>query len=288
MRAAALLCLAMLAQAALALPERLADTGLDGAGVLAFAPQYSLWSDGATKRRWLYIPPGSAIDAANPARWEFPIGTKLWKEFAHGRPIETRFIERLADGAWRYATYVWNEEGTQATLAPEEGFKALPVAGAPAGRYRVPARADCRVCHDGARVPVLGASALQLAPELGALVARAWLRNLPPALLEHPPRIAAASALERAALGYLHANCGHCHNDTPAAPPVDLVLDQQAEKPGAGLRERLSLVLERMRTRAPRTQMPPLGTAVPDPEALALIERWIRDSSPTLQKEPHP
>ena len=28
-----------------------------------------------------------------------------------------------------------------------------------------------------------------------------------------PPRIAAATPAERAALGYLHGNCGHCHND---------------------------------------------------------------------------
>ena len=26
----------------------------------------------------------------------------------------TRFIERLADGSWRYATYVWNDDGSDA------------------------------------------------------------------------------------------------------------------------------------------------------------------------------
>ena len=31
----------------------------------------------------------------------------------------------------------------------------------------------------------------------------------------------------------------------------------------------------RMRSHDPRVQMPPLGTAIPDFEALALIERWI-------------
>src|SRR5690242_17449896 len=44
-------------------PQRLADTGLFAAGstrdiapgVLAFSPQYPLWSDGATKRRWIAL-----------------------------------------------------------------------------------------------------------------------------------------------------------------------------------------------------------------------------------------
>jgi hypothetical protein len=31
----------------------------------------------------------------------------------------------------------------------------------------------------------------------------------------------------------------------------------------------------RMRSRDPRVQMPPVGTRIPDPEGLALIERWI-------------
>ena len=36
-----------------------------------------------------------------------------------------------------------------------------------------------------------------------------------------------------------------------------------------------SVLTARMRSRDPRVQMPPLATVVPDPEALALIERWI-------------
>ena len=113
----------------------LSETGLYAAGSatavradnLPFSPQYSLWSDGATKRRWLHIPPGTSIDASRPDEWDFPPGTKLWKEFSHGRRVETRLIERLDDGTWRYATYVWNEEGTDARLAPAAGIRALPV-----------------------------------------------------------------------------------------------------------------------------------------------------------------
>jgi hypothetical protein len=41
----------------------------------------------------------------------------------------------------------------------------------------------------------------------------------------------------------------------------------------------------RMRSRDPRVQMPPLGTTVPDAEALALVERWI-DQLGKDQEEP--
>src|SRR5687767_4053533 len=70
------------------LPPRLADTGLYVPGTLRvradnqpFSPQYALWSDGASKRRWIHLPAGAFIDASRPDAWEFPAGTKLWKEF---------------------------------------------------------------------------------------------------------------------------------------------------------------------------------------------------------------
>ena len=311
-------------------PERLRDTGLFAAGtseiaadILAFSPQYPLWSDGATKRRWIALPPGTFIDASRADAWEFPRGTRIWKEFSVGRRVETRFIERLQDGSWRFATYIWNDSGTDATLASADG--AVLRAGGDR-RYAIPSRTDCLACHEGAPVPVLGFSALQLSADrdplaphaepasgvdLRALVARGWLRNLPPALLQRPPRIAAATPVERAALGYLHGNCGHCHSkpdEAGASVPVGVLLAQSVVEanssadvlrslgsasrfrtpgvqhaarvvvPGSAQTSVLSL---RMRSRDPRVQMPPLGTDLADSEALALIERWIDHSLPS-------
>jgi hypothetical protein len=313
------------------LPGRLSDTGLFTAGsvteitprTLPFSPQYPLWSDGATKRRWLSLPPGTFIDASDPDAWVFPVGTRLWKEFALGRRIETRYIERVTDGTWRFATYVWNEAGTEATLAPDGGLPALILERASrGGSYAVPSEIDCRACHEGTAVPVLGFSALQLSSDrdplaphaepsdidLRALVAQGLVRNLPPSLLEAPPRIAARTPTERAALGYLHGNCGHCHSApsaSGASVPVPVVLAQSVVRRsssaesvlgslvdaasrfrphgGADVPTRLvvpgqsgaSVLPLRMRSRDPRVQMPPLGTAIPDEQAVALIERWI-------------
>ncbi len=41
-----------------------------------------LWSDGATKRRWMALPDGATIDLAPDGDFLFPPGTILWKEFS--------------------------------------------------------------------------------------------------------------------------------------------------------------------------------------------------------------
>jgi mono/diheme cytochrome c family protein len=321
------------------LPARLAETGLFvpgsveaiAAGSLPFAPQYPLWSDGAAKRRWLYLPPGASIDASRPDAWEFPPGTRAWKEFRHGRRVETRFIERLADGSWRYATYLWNADGSDATLAPADGIADVAVPDAPGGRYALPSRGDCVACHEGAPVPLLGVSALQLSndrdplaphaepvrPEhqdLAALASRGLVRNLPASQLERPPRIDAPTPTGRAALGYLHANCGHCHNAGGAVAGIDLVLAHETADPAASLAtvmasltgasryrthagrgsQRLvpgraadSVIAVRMRSRSPLSRMPPLGVEIVDDAGLALVERWIRtDLNPDTETSP--
>jgi hypothetical protein len=299
-----------------ALPPTLAETGWPAPAMLAYSPQYPLWSDGAAKQRWIALPPGRAIDASDPDHFAFPRGTRLWKQFSQGgRRVETRYIALGHDGRWSYATYRWNAAGTEATLVPAQGERDLP------------SRNDCLACHESAASPVLGFNALQLSPDrdplaphastaagdqsLADLVQRGKLRRLPLALLQTPPRVASNSATERAALGYLHGNCGHCHNASAAAVPLTLQLAQSAAAPeavreqvlkssvGAIARMRLpgsaeawqriapgrpeaSLLLLRMRSRHAALQMPPLGTTTTDDEGLALVERWItEDLQPT-------
>ena len=311
------------------LPERLSQTGLYAdlatkqvaPDLLAFTPQYPLWSDGARKSRWISLPAGTSIDARDPDAWVFPVGTRLWKEFAYERRVETRYIELTADG-WVFATYRWLDDESEALLAPKFGQRAVyEVAGGV--QYDLPARTDCRACHEGNVSRVLGFSALQLsgardpgAPhaeplrpgdvDLAMLVRQGWVKGLPAALVAFAPEIPARSATERAALGYLHGNCANCHNTRGPLADLDFSLEVRldagvaAARPAAlatGLertarfqpagsapmarfapgRPEASLVLQRMARRDPISQMPPLGTKVVDREALALVERWIRD-----------
>ncbi len=297
-------------------PEHLRDTGLDADGVLPFSPQYPLWTDGATKRRWIWLPPGTSIDASDPDAWVFPAGTKLWKEFAFDRPVETRLAERLPDGTWRYAAYVWDADGTDAVLAPRGARVELAALGA-GRRHDVPAAGDCLLCHDTRRTPVLGFSTLQLSPDrdpgaphaeppppgavdLASLAASGRLVNLPAALLATPPRIAARTPTERAALGYLHGNCGACHDATGELAELAMNLRHDAIATTVGKASRAplphdpaaprvriaagdpdaSVLLGRMGSRAPAHQMPPLGTLVVDDDALALVTRWIAELEP--------
>ena len=240
----ALLGFAANALAAPALPPDLEATGLGEPGTIEFTPRYALWSDGSAKRRWLRLPPGTSIDKSNPDAWEFPRGTKAWKEFSRGgRRIETRYIERLADGSWRFAAYQWNEEGTRAALAPETGVRAAAI----------PSRADCLACHEGAPVPILGYSAVQLEAKLA-----------------------------EPALGYLHANCGHCHNDSGPLAEVGLSLAQRAGAPRESAARtvltaapRRDDLLRRIRSTNPYVRMPPLGVSVVDPDGVALVEQWL-------------
>jgi mono/diheme cytochrome c family protein len=120
-------------------------------------------------------------------------------------------------------------------------------------------------------------------------------------LVSSPPRISAASPLERAALGYLSTNCGSCHNregsiaslglllkhspgDTAA---LDTTINQRGHwlVPDAQEASRLinpghpesSAIVRRMKSRRPSSQMPPLGTVVVDRQAVDLLSRWVRE-----------
>jgi mono/diheme cytochrome c family protein len=237
-------------------PTTLRDTGLYSdwstktvaPDNLPYSPQYPLWSDGAVKSRWMRIPRGRFIDASNPDVWRFPIGTRLWKEFRFGRRAETRFIERTRAG-WQFATYVWNEDETEAPLAPDMGIRqSVPIRDGI--RHAIPSRQDCRACHEAGPVRVLGVTALQLSPDrdpnaphaealpdgavdLPALVARGLVRGLPARVTATPPRIAAATPTARAVLGYLNTNCGVCHTGSGELSSLSFALNYiLARKPG--------------------------------------------------------
>lgn len=271
-------------------PQRLSETGLyaDAAtrtlapGVTPFAPAFPLWSDGAEKQRWIWLPPGAAVDQRDVEHWRFPDGTRVWKEFRRdGRRLETRLIERRGPNpgdVWMGA-FVWYEAGRDAVFR-EEG--ATDVNGTD---HDVPSADRCASCHGGEPGRILGYSAVQLGGAGG-------LRGEPRA---------------RAALGYLHANCGHCHGATGLAyREVDLVLrlsagaraaaETDAARTAVGVpvqraigglrasrvapgRADRSALLARMRSADPNLHMPPLGSERLDEAGAALVAAWIEGLS---------
>jgi mono/diheme cytochrome c family protein len=286
-------------------PLRLSETGLYAEGQpgevdarnRAFSPQYPLWTDGASKRRWVYLPPGATIDASSDDTWEYPVGTRFWKEFSFGgRKVETRLLWKVTSERWIAAAYVWNEEQTDAVLAPEQGVAGVAEV-APGRRHSVPAGADCVACHGSATRP-LGFGALQLSTDrdpnaihgeplapgmltLATLVDEGLLAPVRSDLVSSPPRIRTGSPRTRAVLGYLAANCGACHNRsgeiTANVPPLsyaDVMADADA-------------VARSLVGRATRWQVPGvadgasvvLDPAAPDHSALLARMRSRRPSS---------
>lgn len=281
-------------------PERLRDTGLFTLG-RPFSPQYPLWSDGAAKSRWMYLPPGTTIDASDDASWQFPVGTRFWKEFAvAGRRVETRMLWKVSAG-WRAVSYLWNEEGTDAALAPDEGaLTAVEVA--PGRRYVIPSRQECLMCHGTAPTRPLGFNALQLSTDrdpnaihgepstpgmttLRTLVDERLISPVRHDLVTKPPRIRTGDPNARAVLGYLWANCGSCHDGSG---------DIAALAPVLKLRELLhdaDAVTRMLIGRATRWQVPgvPDGQSVAVdphvPEKSAILAR-MRSRRPSSQMPP--
>lgn len=286
--------------------QRLSETGLfvDGQqtarGIEEFAPRYALWTDGAQKQRWISLPAKAQIATGDPAHWELPIGTKLWKEFRHpsGQRLETRMIERIGPGsgddAYWMGAFIWRPDGSDAALATEGASNILGT------NHDVPSQTQCGTCHRGEVGRALGFSALQLSGA-GDGLRLADLSDV----LDHPVAdyTIPGDQPTRDALGTLHANCGHCHNERGAARPdvnmtlqLDLIATTPAEttvwkhtvgvdltkyqRPGVTKRivpgtPGASAVILRMASRVRGEQMPPFGTEVVDGTAMSAVANWI-------------
>lgn len=299
-------------------PHTLSETGCISTSAAAappllslipFSPNAVLWSDGATKDRWIGLPGAEAIAVQADGDWDFPGGTVLVKHFSVAdRLVETRLFMRHPDGAWAGYTYQWNEEQTDATRVTD-GL-TVPVG---AQDYTFPSEADCLWCHNSAAGFTLGPETAQLNgrlryPQTGRTANQLTTLNsigaLAPPVGADAPAYADYSdggeSLDARARAYLHINCSICHrpggptpagidlrHDTPlratgacdVAPSLgDLgIAGARIIAPGDSARSEL---LSRM-SRRDGFQMPPLATNRADPDGVALITDWIDSLSGT-------
>jgi hypothetical protein len=198
------------------------------AGVMPYTPGVRLWSDGAEKHRFLYLPPSTQIDTSDLDSWKFPVGTKTWKEFrVDGVLVETRMYRKRSATLWDAGTYVWDSTGTKATLNTALKGTILP------SGYEIPTLKDCDKCHHGGPDKVLGIEAVALAlptadgATLTALAQQGLLSHPPSPTTIHFPEDDTGKA--GVALGYLHANCGMpCHSARGLGDETKLVLRLRA------------------------------------------------------------
>ncbi len=210
-----------------------------------------LYSDGALKFRFVYVPPGTQAQYRDEGVFEFPVGTVLIKTFAFAadmrqptenvRFLETRLLIRRAEG-WVAYPYVWNEAQTEARLSPiganipvnftNEQGQAIAL------DWAVPNRNQCKGCHDLAgNLTPIGPSARNLNrtfdypfPNIPDNQIDFWAAyglmdggaggDAPTVPNAFDP---ASGSLELRARAYLDVNCAHCHN--PQGPAHTSGLD---------------------------------------------------------------
>jgi uncharacterized repeat protein (TIGR03806 family) len=232
------------------------------ARVTPYALNTELYSDGALKFRYVYLPEGQYARYSPDEVFDFPVGTVLIKTFAFAadirRPVEnvrfleTRLLIRRAEG-WIALPYVWNEAQTEARLSviganvpvsfTDEQGQAIAL------DWAVPNVNQCRGCHaraGGNDVLPIGPTARNLNRDFP--YDNGWGRILPDNQIDYwaaygplvgddetpnpsystAPRVPNAydpsdGTLEQRARAYLDVNCAHCHN--PAGPAHTSGLD---------------------------------------------------------------
>lgn len=224
-------------------------------GVIPYDLSALLFSDYATKHRFVWMPTGTSANYQERDVFDFPEGAVLVKSFGYPRDarypdsgerlIETRLLIRARSG-WKMYPYVWNEDGTDARLALAGA--RVPVTwvdsgGAPHSfQYIVPNVNQCKHCHIGKGLPApVGPKARYLNFDFSYPSGREnqlahWTRTGYLSGLDNPAQAMKsrrwddpnAGTLEERARTYLDINCAHCHNPTGPAftSGLDLSFDQ--------------------------------------------------------------
>lgn len=266
------------------LPQFLSE--FDMTGAIEFAPTWVLWSNGLEKQRHILLPPGGRIDISDRDRWVFPDGTRIFKRFSIREPdgglrhVETRILWRH-EGTWRTGAYVWNEAQTDAELVESGVPVAVTVTNEDGVTFShtVPGRSGCQACHGSSPAFILGFRELQLNHD-GQLAALASRNIFTSAVPSDPDEVEAADAETEWVLGYVTANCVHCHNgDAEFDLSHRVFLSGTVGKPGPRSGNVLitpgdpaaSWLYERIQ----RREMPPEGVQLRDDAAVDRLRAWI-------------
>jgi uncharacterized repeat protein (TIGR03806 family) len=228
-------------------------------GVLPYDLITPLFSDYASKARFLHIPEGTSIGYSPDSPFDFPVGSVLVKIFyylhderhpeAGRRLVETRLLVQREDG-WVGLPYVWNDGQTDAELrvAGVTTHVEWVAAGGEMqeAAYVSPNSNQCKHCHEltpDASLPI-GIQARHLNREFGYSEGpenqiERWTREgilsgAPD--LQHVPEDAQwddplSGSLNDRARAYLEINCAHCHSPTGNASLKQLELAQTVTDP---------------------------------------------------------
>jgi uncharacterized repeat protein (TIGR03806 family) len=279
-------------------------------GLIPYDLQVALWSDAATKQRWMAIPDGRTIDVAADGDFLFPEGTVLVKEFSiDGQRIETRLLMKDENEVWNGYSYEWI--GNDAFLLPAGKQKTLTNG----QTWQFPSRGECNRCHTDLANISLGPEIGQLnghmtypetnltSNQLATLDSIGMFTNGLPDTPDQLPALAGLDdthhATARRARGYLHSNCSGCHRgEGPTQSNMDLrfstnrtdmnVCNASPSFGDLGINGAMiltpgdparSILVQRPSSTNPLERMPPLGTTIVHAGAIGALSNWISSTS---------
>ncbi|MGK0190193.1 MAG: putative heme-binding domain-containing protein [Verrucomicrobiales bacterium] len=291
-------------------------------GVHEFKIRAEMWHGGASAERFVAVPSNASISVRSGVgrktmsqRVEnYPTGTVFGKTLSidsggDAKRIETQLC--FFDGLlWRYFTYVWNDDQSEARLVDVTGESvSVPRESMPLMSWTFLSRSQCTQCHQGP--PKVRSSILGLIPEQFSIepgedhqlsqleefgIVDKSFRESTTKRLENPYDLDAA--LEDRARSYLHIHCGHCHSQHGGAiVPIDFLYDQPLSamnilnqvphrgeyglesplilKPGLPYE---SVMMHRL-ARSGSGRMPPVGGYQVDWNGFRVIRDWIYSQS---------
>ena len=291
-------------------------------GVLPYELITSLFSDYADKHRFVYVPKGKIAAYQKDSVFSFPVGSVLIKTFSYEpindqrserHLIETRLLIRK-DSGWDALTYVWDEEGQEASLAlAGKTVKANYISNDGRQldiRYRVPNKNQCKECHlENESIVPIGPKPRNLNRDYSYLegtmnqlekwMSIKFIDAYPEKINSVVDFMDSSKPINDRARAYLDINCGHCHAPEGSASNSGLYLDllETREKQlgvfkgpvatgrgSGGLDYSIvpghpdeSILLYRMISDAPDIMMPESGRSVMHKEAVDIIYQWIEE-----------
>ena len=314
-------------------PKRLSESGLFAdikqhrlaPGVDAYEINAEPWEDDRETDRFIAIPNNQKLGKHTRNRfqqgelkdaWKYPDGSVLGKTIsirssnetgAPRRRMETQILHRLQQ-RWMVYSYVWNEDQSDAHLAPSQGLDiALDQAGQIATEtakplsYHIPSRTECILCHTTQAGSVLGFNEGQLNSkqrrhsQLAKFAAKNYFETRPRggAKIFVDPYDQAQTIHSRAR-SYLHVNCAHCHRfggGGTAIFDVRYELTDEASKLFSSLpiqgtfgiagaqviapKDPFSSLLYYRMAKLGQGRMPHFGALEVDTEGLAMLSNWI-------------
>jgi len=291
-------------------------------GVLPYDLNSGLFTDHASKKRFVWMPEGvKANYVADDKTLDFPVGTCLIKNFYYEQAgtdntpkiIETRLMIMKQDG-WVFASYIWNDDQTEATLNDVPVQKAVSFTHEGQHydiNYQIPSPSQCIACHrkDGAPTAI-GPKPQNLFKnyayadgsmnQLAKWSQHGFLQNAPGTVTATVDWKDVSNPIDLRVRSYVDINCAHCHSTggpcdyTPmnlafsaTSDPVNLgvcVVPQDAGSANlpyivAGRNFTNSLMPFRMSSLSQSEMMPNTGRTIVDEKAVMMIKDWINGMS---------